>query len=91
MLPNLAAKIETIASGNHDVENEEDGALALRLGDQCIAGGKQLYRIPGCLEVMANEARDIRIVFHNKDAGFHTAIVRPWRRSAYRHGKVRFR
>jgi uncharacterized protein len=43
--------------------------------DHRASGGKDFYREAGTIQVMANEKRDVRIVFHNKDAGFHTGIV----------------
>ncbi len=51
------------------------GAQPLRFCQHRVPAGKQPDRKAGALEVMADQARNIRVVFYDKDARFHEDIV----------------
>ena len=70
-----AAELQTILARDHDVEHEESGTLAFGVGDDAGAVGIDAHGETVVLQVMANEARNIGIVFDYKDAGFHGLIV----------------
>ena len=70
-----AAELETVFAGDHDVEHEERGALAFGVGDYVGAGRIDAHGKAVVLQVVANEAGDIGIVFYDEDAGFHGSIV----------------
>ncbi len=74
-LTDVAAKFEAIFTGNHDVEHKECGTLALGVGDHGRAVGIDADRKTFVLQVMANEAGNIGIVFDDEDAWFHGLIV----------------
>jgi len=70
-----AAKLEAVAAGDHDIEDEKRGTLALGIRNDVRAGGIDADDEAIVLQMMANEARDIRIVFDDEDAWFHENIV----------------
>jgi hypothetical protein len=74
-LPDGAAEFETIFAGDHDIEHEERGPLALGVGDHVRASGIHTHRKTFILQMMANKARNIGIVFDDEDAWFHAFIV----------------
>jgi hypothetical protein len=49
--------------------------LALGLCDHAIASGEKAHAEAGCFKMVAHEARNVGIVFHEKDVRFHAAIV----------------
>jgi hypothetical protein len=69
------AEFETIFAGDHDIKQEERGTLALSVGDYVGAGGIDAHGKAIVLQVMANEAGNIGIVFDDEDARFHGFIV----------------
>ena len=74
-LANGAADFQTVFAGDHDVENEERGALAFGVGEDVGAGGIDADGEAFVFEVMADEAGNVRIVFDDEKAGFHGIIV----------------
>ncbi len=74
-LPNAAADFETVFAWDHDVENEQRGALAFGICQYSGSGWVDADDEAFVLEVMANKARNIGIVFDYVDAGFHTIIL----------------
>src|SRR5271157_269875 len=74
-LANRTADFEAVFARNHDVENEQRGTLAFGVGQNIDSGGIDAHIETFVLKMMANEAGNIGIVFHNKDAGFHRIIV----------------
>jgi len=74
-LANGAAEFESVFAGNHDVENEEGRALAFGVGDHVGADGVDADGEAVILQVVADEAGDIGIVFDNEDGGLHGFIV----------------
>jgi len=74
-LADVAAKFETVFAGNHDVEHEERGTLALGVGDHSGTVGIDADRKTFVFQVMANEAGNVGIVFDDEDAWFHGLIV----------------
>ena len=69
------AQFQTVLAGDHDVEHEERRTLALSVNDYGGAVGIDANGKTFVLKVMANEARNIRIVFDDEDAWFHELIV----------------
>jgi hypothetical protein len=74
-LPNLAAEFEAVFAGDHDVQKEERGTLALGFGEDSVTGRVEFDGKPGAFEVMAHEPGDVRIIFDNGDVRFHENIV----------------
>jgi hypothetical protein len=70
-----AAEFETVLAGDHDVEHEERRTLTLGVNDYSGAVGIDADGKTFVLQVMANETRNIRIVFDDEDAWFHGFIV----------------
>ena len=70
-----AADFQAVFAGNHDVEDEERGALALGVGEDVGAGGIDAHSEAFVFEMMADEAGNIGIVFDDEDAWFHGIIV----------------
>ncbi len=70
-LANLAAEFEAVLAGDHDVEKEERGALALGFGEDRVAGWVEFDGEAGALEMMAYQAGNVRIVFDYGDVRFH--------------------
>jgi hypothetical protein len=74
-LANRAAEFETIFARDHDVQHKQSGTLALGIGDHSRAVGIDAHCEAVVLQVMANEAGNIGIVFDDEDAWFHGLIV----------------
>jgi hypothetical protein len=70
-----AAEFEAVFAGDHDIEHEERRTLALGVGDDVGAVGIDAHGEAIVLQVMANEAGNIGIVFDDEDAWFHGSIV----------------
>src|SRR5271157_4443997 len=70
-----AAEFETVLARDHDIEHEQRRPLALGVNDYCGAVGIDANGKTFVLQMMANEARNIRIVFDDEDAWFHGFIV----------------
>ena len=70
-----AAEFESIFAGNHYIEHEERGALALGIGDDRGTVGIDTHGKTVVLQMVANEAGNIGIVFNDEDAWFHGFIV----------------
>ena len=70
-LPDLAAKLQAIFSGHHDIEQKQRWPLALRVGHDHVARRIQTHVEAGAFQMMAHEAGNIGIVFHYKDRWFH--------------------
>jgi hypothetical protein len=74
-LADRAAEFETVFAGDHDVEHEERWTLARGVRDHCGAVGIDADGKSIVLQVVANQAGDIGIVFDDEDAWFHGFIV----------------
>jgi hypothetical protein len=74
-LANRAAEFESVFAGDHDVEHEQCRALALGVGDHIGAVGIDTHGKTVVLQVVANKAGNIGIVFDDENAGFHGFIV----------------
>src|SRR5580692_3992227 len=74
-LANGAADFETILAGDHDVEHEKRWALAFGVSEYVGAGGVDAHREAFVLQMMADEAGNVRIVFDDEEAWFHGIIV----------------
>jgi len=74
-LANLPAKLQPILTGHHDIEDEKGGTLALGLAQDQVPGWIQFHREPRGFQMVAHQARNIGIVFHNEDVWFHASIV----------------
>jgi hypothetical protein len=74
-LPDLAAKFQTVFSGHHDVEQKQRRTLALGIGHDQIAGRVQAHVEAGPFQMMANQAGNIRVIFHYIDRRLHATIV----------------
>ena len=70
-----AAQFETVLARDHDIEHEERWTLALCVGDYGRTSGINAHSKTFVLQVMANEAGNIGIVFDDEDAWFHAFIV----------------
>src|ERR1700683_4472462 len=70
-----AAKLEPIFAGDHNVKYEKRRPLAFGFSDYSRAVGIDAHSKAVVLQVVANEARNIGIVFDDKDAWFHGFIV----------------
>ena len=70
-LPNLAAKLQTVFSGHHDVQQKQGGPLTLRVGDDNIARRIKPHVEIGALQMMAHQAGNIRVVFDDEDGWLH--------------------
>jgi hypothetical protein len=61
-----AADVEAVTAGNHDVEEKQDGGLALGVGDEsrgsCVDAGRET----GGFEVMLDETRDVGVILKHK-------------------------
>jgi hypothetical protein len=69
-LANLAANFKAAMSGNHDVEQKEGGRLLARLRQHVVAGNAKAHVKSGCLQVVADQIANVRIVFKNNDVLF---------------------
>jgi hypothetical protein len=90
MIAQAAADIEAIATGHHDVEQEECGSLALGVGNEVGGGMEEAYFKTRSLEMMLHEPRDIGVVFENKNGlaqtgSPHPAAVEDWDEAASRN------
>lgn len=74
-LANGSADLESIFAGDHDVENEERWPLAFSIGEDGRSSGINADDEALVLQMMADEAGNVRIVFNHEDAGFHGFIV----------------
>ena len=74
-LADVAADLETILAGDHDVENEKSRALALGIGENVRSGGIDANDETLIFKVMADESGNIGIVFNDEDAWFHGIIL----------------
>jgi hypothetical protein len=74
-LADSAAEFESVFARDHDVEHEERGTLAFGIGNNIGPAGIDANGKTIVLQVVANEAGDIGIVFNDEDAGFHGFIV----------------
>jgi hypothetical protein len=74
-LANGAAQLETVFAGDHDVENEECGTLALGVGDHVGADGVDADGKTVIFQMVANQAGNIGIVFNDEDGWLHELIV----------------
>ena len=74
-LANGATDVEAIFTRNHDIEDEEGGALSLGVGEDGCAGGEDAHCEAIVFEMMSDQARNVRIVFEYEDAGFHEFIL----------------
>jgi hypothetical protein len=70
-----AAEFEAVFAGDHDVEHEERRALAFGVGDYIGTVGIDAHGETVVLQVVANEAGNIGIVFNDEDVGLHGNIV----------------
>ena len=67
VIAQAAADVEAVSPGNHDVEQEEGGRLALGVGDEACGGGVDAGRKAGGFQVMLDQARDIGVILKHKD------------------------
>ena len=74
-MANRAADFQAIFAGNHDVEEKKRWALAFGIGEDGRAAGINTHGKIFVLEMMADQAGNIRIVFEHEDAGFHEIIL----------------
>jgi hypothetical protein len=74
-LANLAAEFEAVFAGDHDVEQEERGPLALGFGQDGVAGWVEFDSEAGALKMMAYQAGNVRIIFDYGVCGFTVVIV----------------
>ena len=74
-MTNLAAEFEAVFTGDHDVEKEERGTLALGFSEDGVSGWVEFDGKAGALEMMAHEPGDVRIIFDDGDVWFHENIV----------------
>lgn len=70
-----AADFEAVFAGNHNVQNEQRRTLPLGVGENVDTGRIDAHDEAFILEMVADEAGNIRIVFDNEDARFHNNIV----------------
>ena len=63
MITQSAANIETISTGNHDVQQKESRNLSLCVGDEIGRGMENTGSKARCLQVMLHETRNISVVF----------------------------
>jgi hypothetical protein len=69
------AEFEAVLAGDHDVEHEERRSLPLGVAENVRTGGVDPDRETVVFQVVADKARNIRIVFDDEDARFHGIIV----------------
>jgi hypothetical protein len=74
-LADAAAEFKAVFARDHDVENEQRRALPLGVGQYVGAGWVDADDEALVFEVVADEARNIRIVFNDEYAWFHGDIV----------------
>ena len=77
MVAQAAADIEAIAAGNHDIEQEKRGRLALRVGNEISGGMKKACFKTSRLKVMLHQPRDVGFVFQNEYGLAQTVSPRP--------------
>ncbi len=69
-LANLAADFKAAVSGNHDVEQKEDGRLLARLGQNFVTRSTKAHVESGRLQVVADQVANVQIVFKNNNVLF---------------------
>lgn len=74
-MTDVTADLEPVFAGNHDVENKKRRTLALGVGKDVRSSGIDSDDEALVFEVMANEARNIRVVFDDEDRWFHDLIL----------------
>ena len=68
--PDLAADFKAAMPGNHDVEQKKRRRLLACLWQHFVPGSAESHVESGCLQVMADQIADVRIVFKNNDVLF---------------------
>src|SRR5262249_37983312 len=61
-----AADLEAVATGNHDVEEEERGGLAFGVGNEIGGSGEAANRKACGFQLVLDQPRDVWIVFENE-------------------------
>ena len=67
MVAQSAADVQTVAAGNHDVQQKERGRLALGVGNKVSRGMEDAGRKTRRLQMMLNETGDVRVVLKHKN------------------------
>src|SRR5215472_1022275 len=74
-LPDRTTQIQAVFARNHDVEDEQGRPLTLGIADNVGPGGIEADHESLVFQMMANQARNIGIVFDYEQARFHGIIV----------------
>ena len=74
-LADRAADLQAVFAGNHNVEDEERGALPFGIGKDVRAGGIHAHSEAFVFEVMADQSGNVGIVFDDEKTWFHGIIV----------------
>ena len=75
-LPYLAAELQAIFAGYHDVEHKKCRAHPFGFRDDGMSGGKKFDGKSSAFQVMAHQTRNIRVVLDHVNVRFHVDIVR---------------
>src|SRR5580658_9443548 len=84
MIAQAAADVEAVSAGNHDIEEEKGGGLALGLGGEIGGGGIDAGGKAGGFQVMLDQARDIGVILKHKDGLAQSRGSFPRHRSGWR-------
>jgi hypothetical protein len=83
ILTDSATKLETVSTGNHDVENEKYGAFTLGFGHDQRGRSEGSNRVSSGFEVMPDKPSDVGFIFHHKQDWAHEIIVASHDGSSY--------
>src|SRR5581483_1707980 len=75
VVADLAADVETVVSGNHDVEKEKRRWSFFGLGNYAVPGEERSNGKARAFQVIAHQPSNIGIIFDDKNRLFHEVIV----------------